>query len=169
MKKVAFYTLGCKLNFSETSTIARGFQKDGYERVDFSEQADMYVINTCSVTENADKRFKTIVKQAMKKNPEAFVAAIGCYAQLKPEQLAAVDGVDLVLGATEKFKIADYINDLSKNDYGQVHSCEIKEADFYVGSYAIGDRTRAFLKVRITSAFCGSAARAAASRGLRQN
>lgn len=148
MKKVAFYTLGCKLNFSETSTIARGFQKDGYERVDFSEQADMYVINTCSVTENADKRFKTIVKQALKKNPEAFVAAIGCYAQLKPEQLAAVDGVDLVLGATEKFKIADYVNDLSKNNYGQIHACEIEEADFYVGSYAIGERTRAFLKVQ---------------------
>ena len=148
MKKVAFYTLGCKLNFSETSTIARGFQKDGYERVDFSEHADMYVINTCSVTENADKRFKTIVKKALKKNPEAFVAAIGCYAQLKPEQLAEVDGVDLVLGATEKFKIADYINDLSKNDYGQIHACEIEEADFYVGSYAIGDRTRAFLKVQ---------------------
>ena len=148
MKKVAFYTLGCKLNFSETSTIARGFQKDGYERVDFSEQADMYVINTCSVTENADKRFKTIVKQALKKNPEAFVAAIGCYAQLKPEQLAAVDGVDLVLGATEKFKIADYVNDLSKNDHGQIHACEIEEADFYVGSYAIGDRTRSFLKVQ---------------------
>ena len=148
MKKVAFHTLGCKLNFSETSTIARGFQEDGYERVDFSEQADMYVINTCSVTENADKRFKTIVKQALKINPEAFVAAIGCYAQLKPKQLADVDGVDLVLGATEKFKIADYINDLSKNDYGQIHACEIEEADFYVGSYAIGDRTRAFLKVQ---------------------
>lgn len=148
MKKVAFYTLGCKLNFSETSTIARDFQKDGYERVDFSEKADMYVINTCSVTENADKRFKSIVRQAIKTNPEAFVAAIGCYAQLKPEQLAAVDGVDLVLGATEKFKIADYVNDLSKNDYGQVHACEIEEADFYVGSYAIGDRTRAFLKVQ---------------------
>ena len=148
MKKVAFYTLGCKLNFSETSTIARGFQKDGYERVDFSEQADMYVINTCSVTENADKRFKTIVKQALKKNPEAFVAAIGCFAQLKPEQLAEVNGVDLVLGATEKFKITDYINDLSKNDYGQIHACEIEEADFYVGSYAIGERTRAFLKVQ---------------------
>ena len=148
MKKVAFHTLGCKLNFSETSTIARGFQEDGYERVDFSEQADMYVINTCSVTENADKRFKTIVKKALKINPEAFVAAIGCYAQLKPEQLAEVDGVDLVLGATEKFKIADYINDLSKNNYGQIHACEIEEADFYVGSYAIGDRTRAFLKVQ---------------------
>ena len=148
MKKVAFYTLGCKLNYSETSTIARDFQEEGYERVDFSEWADMYVINTCSVTENADKRFKTIVKQALKTNQNAFVAAIGCYAQLKPEQLAAVDGVDLVLGATEKFKIADYINDLSKNEIGEVHSCEIDEADFYVGSYAIGDRTRAFLKVQ---------------------
>ncbi|MGB5437818.1 MAG: tRNA (N(6)-L-threonylcarbamoyladenosine(37)-C(2))-methylthiotransferase MtaB [Maribacter sp.] len=147
-KKVAFYTLGCKLNFSETSTIARDFQEEGYERVDFSEWADMYVINTCSVTENADKRFKTIVRQALKTNPIAFVAAIGCYAQLKPEQLAVVDGVDLVLGATEKFKIADYINDLSKNEIGEVHSCEIDEADFYVGSYAIGDRTRAFLKVQ---------------------
>ncbi|MBU3027178.1 MULTISPECIES: tRNA (N(6)-L-threonylcarbamoyladenosine(37)-C(2))-methylthiotransferase MtaB [Zobellia] len=147
-KKVAFYTLGCKLNFSETSTIARGFQDEGFERVDFAESADMYVINTCSVTENADKRFKTIVKQAQKVNPDAFVAAIGCYAQLKPEELAAVDGVDLVLGATEKFKITDYINDLTKNDFGEVHSCEIHEADFYVGSYAIGDRTRAFLKVQ---------------------
>jgi len=147
-KKVAFYTLGCKLNFSETSTIARDFQEDGFERVDFSVKADMYVINTCSVTENADKRFKTIVKQAQKMNPDAFVAAIGCYAQLKPEDLAAVGGVDLVLGATEKFKITNYINDLTKNDFGEVHSCEIEEADFYVGSYAIGDRTRAFLKVQ---------------------
>src|SRR5690606_28879982 len=147
-KKVAFYTLGCKLNFSETSTIARSFQDEGFDRVDFSEPADIYVINTCSVTENADKRFKTIVKQAQKANPEAFVAAVGCYAQLKPEELANVDGVDLVLGATEKFKLADYINDLSKNDMGEVHSCEIGEADFYVGSYSIGDRTRAFLKVQ---------------------
>jgi len=121
-KKVAFYTLGCKLNFSETSTIGRSLVKDGFERVDFSEKADM--------------------------NPEAFIAAVGCYAQLKPEELAAVDGVDLVLGATEKFKIGDYINDLSKNDFGEVHSCEIADADFYVGSYAIGDRTRAFLKVQ---------------------
>ncbi len=147
-KKVAFYTLGCKLNFSETSTIARVFVEEGFDRVDFYEVADMYVINTCSVTENADKRFKTIVKQAQKMNPDAFVAAIGCYAQLKPEDLAVVDGVDLVLGATEKFKITDYINDLTKNDFSEVHSCEIEEADFYVGSYAIGDRTRAFLKVQ---------------------
>ncbi len=147
-KKVAFYTLGCKLNFSETSTIARDFSSEGFERVDFSEKADIYVINTCSVTENADKRFKTIVKQAQKVNPKAFVAAIGCYAQLKPDELADVHGVDLVLGATEKFKITDYINDLAKNDHGEIHSCEIEDADFYVGSYSIGDRTRAFLKVQ---------------------
>jgi threonylcarbamoyladenosine tRNA methylthiotransferase MtaB len=147
-KKVAFYTLGCKLNFSETSTIARDFQNEGFERVDFEEIADIYVINTCSVTDNADKQFKQIVKKAMKLNDKAFVAAVGCYAQLKPEELAAVDGVDLVLGATEKFKITDYINDLSKNEMGEVHSCEIEEADFYVGSYSIGDRTRAFLKVQ---------------------
>ena len=147
-KKVAFYTLGCKLNFSETSTIARSFADDGFDRVDFEDPADIYVINTCSVTENADKQFKQIVKKALKTNEKAFVAAVGCYAQLKPEELAAVDGVDLVLGATEKFKITDYINDLSKNDMGEVHSCEISEADFYVGSYSIGDRTRAFLKVQ---------------------
>lgn len=147
-KKVAFYTLGCKLNFSETSTIARSFQDEGFDRVDFEEVADMYVINTCSVTDNADKQFKQVVKKALKLNEKAFVAAVGCYAQLKPEELAAVDGVDLVLGATEKFKITDYINDLSKNDMGEVHSCEIAEADFYVGSYSIGDRTRAFLKVQ---------------------
>ena len=147
-KKVAFYTLGCKLNFSETSTIARNFQDEGFDRVDFEEVADIYVINTCSVTENADKQFKQVVKKAMKLNDKAFVAAIGCYAQLKPEELADVNGVDLVLGATEKFKITDYINDLSKNDMGEIHSCEISEADFYVGSYSIGDRTRAFLKVQ---------------------
>jgi len=147
-KRVAFYTLGCKLNFSETSTIARNFQDEGFDRVDFEEVADIYVINTCSVTDNADKQFKQVVKKALKLNDKAFVAAVGCYAQLKPEELAAVDGVDLVLGATEKFKITDYINDLSKNDMGEVHSCEIEEADFYVGSYSIGDRTRAFLKVQ---------------------
>ncbi|MEQ6122831.1 tRNA (N(6)-L-threonylcarbamoyladenosine(37)-C(2))-methylthiotransferase MtaB [Pseudotenacibaculum sp. MALMAid0570] len=147
-KKVAFYTLGCKLNFSETSTIARGFVNEGFERVDFDEKADVYVINTCSVTDNADKRFKTIVKSALKKNDEAFLIAVGCYAQLKPEELAAVDGVDLVLGATEKFNVTSYINDLTKNQVGEVHSCEIADADFYVGSYSIGDRTRAFLKVQ---------------------
>ncbi len=146
--KVAFYTLGCKLNFSETSTIARGFETDGYQRVDFEDSADVYVINTCSVTENADKQFKQIVKKALKVNPKGFVAAVGCYAQLKPEALAAVDGVDLVLGATEKFKLNEYIQQLEKNELAEVHACEIEEANFYVGSYSIGDRTRAFLKVQ---------------------
>lgn len=152
-KKVAFQTLGCKLNFSETSTIARSFSSEGFNRVDFSEKADVYVINTCSVTENADKRFKNIVKQTQKVNAEAFVVAIGCYAQLKPNELADVNGVDLVLGATEKFNITHYLNDLLKDtDRGEgaaeVHSCEIEDADFYVGSYSFGDRTRAFLKVQ---------------------
>jgi threonylcarbamoyladenosine tRNA methylthiotransferase MtaB len=147
-KKVAFYTLGCKLNFSETSTIARQFEEKGFQKTDFQSPADVVVINTCSVTENADKRFKTIVKQARKINSDAFIIGVGCYAQLKPEELAAVNGVDLVLGATEKFKVTDYINDLTKNDFGEVHSCEIDDADFYVGSYSIGDRTRAFLKVQ---------------------
>ncbi|ACU93315.1 MiaB-like tRNA modifying enzyme [Capnocytophaga ochracea DSM 7271] len=148
MKKVAFYTLGCKLNFSETSTIARSFEEEGYQRVDFDDPADIYVINTCSVTENADKQFKQIVRKALKTNPKAFLAAVGCYAQLKPEELASVDGVDLVLGAKEKFNITQYIDDLTKNNEGVVHSCEISETDFYVGSYSIGDRTRAFLKVQ---------------------
>jgi len=148
LQKVAFYTLGCKLNFSETSTIARSFINEGFERVEFSEKADIYVINTCSVTENADKRFKTIVRQAQKANEDAFVIAIGCYAQLKPEELADVNGVDLVLGATEKFKITDYLNDLTKQDFAEIHSCEIADADFYESAYSFGDRTRAFLKVQ---------------------
>jgi threonylcarbamoyladenosine tRNA methylthiotransferase MtaB len=147
-KKVAFYTLGCKLNFSETSTIARHFQDEGFDRVEFTEYADIYVINTCSVTENADKRFKTIVKQSQRLNSEAFIVAVGCYAQLQPEELAAVNGVDLVLGATEKFKITDYLNELTKNEIGAIHSCDIEDADFYVSSYSTGDRTRAFLKVQ---------------------
>ena len=147
-KKVAFYSLGCKLNFSETATIARNIQDEGFDRVEFSDFADIYVINTCSVTENADKRFKTIVKQAQRINEAAFIVAVGCYAQLQPEELAAVNGVDLVLGATEKFKITDYLNQLTKNDTAAIHSCEIADADFYVSSYSIGDRTRAFLKVQ---------------------
>ena len=154
VKKAAFYTLGCKLNFSETSTISRDLTNEGFQRVDFTDPADVYVINTCSVTQNADKRFKSIVKQAQKANPDAFIAAIGCYAQLQPQQLADVNGVDLVLGATEKFNITSYINDLFANpdrrasNGAEIHSCEIEDADFYVGSYAIGDRTRAFLKVQ---------------------
>jgi len=152
-KKAAFYTLGCKLNFSETSTIARDMAQEGFERVPFESRADLYVINTCSVTENADQRFKIIVKKARKANPDAFVIAIGCYAQLRPHELAEVDGVDLVLGASEKFNITAYINDLLNHEGSErigakVHSCAIEEVDAYVSSYSIGDRTRAFLKVQ---------------------
>ncbi|MFA7687484.1 MAG: tRNA (N(6)-L-threonylcarbamoyladenosine(37)-C(2))-methylthiotransferase MtaB [Moheibacter sp.] len=145
---VAFHTLGCKLNFAETSTIARNLLDKGYRRVEFNQPADVYVINTCSVTANADKECRMIVKNALKANPEGFVVIVGCYAQLKPEEIAAMHGVDLVLGATEKFNIADYLEDLNKQGNAIVHSCEIEEADFYVGSYSIGDRTRAFLKVQ---------------------
>lgn len=147
-KTVAFHTLGCKLNFSETSTIARNLLDNGYKRVEFSQASDVYVINTCSVTANADKECRTIVKNAMKANPEGFVVIVGCYAQLKPQEIAEMEGVDLVLGATEKFNIADYLENLNKVDETVVHSCEIEDADFYVGSYSIGDRTRAFLKVQ---------------------
>ncbi len=147
-KKVAFQTLGCKLNFSETATIKRSFEAEHFTSVPFDDYADIYVINTCSVTENADKKFKSIVRKVQKQNPEAFIAAVGCYAQLKPEELADVEGVDLVLGTKEKFQLTSYLNDLSKNDMGMVHACEIEESDFYMGSYAIGDRTRAFLKVQ---------------------
>ena len=146
--KVALTTLGCKLNFSETSTISRQFEDVGYSVVKFDQFSDIYVINTCSVTENADKQFKSYVSKALKLNPEAFLIAIGCYAQLKPEELAKVNGIDLVLGSKEKFKILDYLNDLKKNNIGSVHSCEIKETDFYQSSYSIGDRTRSFLKVQ---------------------
>jgi len=148
MKKVAFHTLGCKLNFSETSTIARSCEDEGYEKVDFKEHADIYVLNTCSVTENADKECKRLVRQVLKVNNEAFVVIIGCFAQLKPEEIAKFEGVDLVLGATEKFKLSSYLNDLSKQDIAEVHSCEIEDADFFEGAYSIGDRTRAFLKVQ---------------------
>ena len=146
--KVALTTLGCKLNFSETSTISRQFYNEGYKIVKFDEFSDIYIINTCSVTENADKQFKTLVSKVLKINSEAFVVAIGCYAQLKPEELALVNGVDLVLGSKEKFKILDYLNDLSKNNIGEIHSCEIGETNFYKSSYSIGDRTRSFLKVQ---------------------
>lgn len=147
-KTVAFHTLGCKLNFSETSTIARNLKDNGYQKVEFTDSANVYVINTCSVTANADKECRTIVKNAMKANPEGFVVVVGCYAQLKPQEIAEMEGVDLVLGAAEKFNIAEYLDDINKKEETIVHSCEIEEADFYVGSYSIGDRTRAFLKVQ---------------------
>tara|TARA_B100000768_G_scaffold180510_2_gene200692 strand:- start:214 stop:1533 length:1320 start_codon:yes stop_codon:yes gene_type:complete len=146
--KVAYYTQGCKLNFSETSTISRQVSKDGYQKVDFEDNADIYVINTCSVTENADRECKRIVRNALKKSPQAFIVIIGCYAQLKPEEIAQIDGVDLVLGATEKFKLNTYLNDLSKKETTQIYSCEIDDANFFSDSYSFGDRTRAFLKVQ---------------------
>ena len=148
MTKVAFHTLGCKLNFAETSTIAQQFSNGGYQRVPFDNAADVYVINTCSVTENADKECKKIVQQALKQAPDAFVCIVGCYAQLKPDEIAKIQGVDLVLGATEKFRIMDYISDLNKKHFTEIHSCEIEEANVFTPAFSIGDRTRAFLKVQ---------------------
>ena len=145
---VAFQTLGCKLNFSETSTLARKFVAAGYERVPFEMKADVYIINTCSVTENADKKFTTLARQTRQRNPDAFLIAVGCYAQLQPEELSKEGSVDLVLGAKEKFDIISYLSDLSRPEQTQVHACAIEETDTYIGSYAIGDRTRAFLKVQ---------------------
>ncbi|OWK97844.1 tRNA (N(6)-L-threonylcarbamoyladenosine(37)-C(2))-methylthiotransferase MtaB [Kaistella haifensis DSM 19056] len=148
-KTAAFHTLGCKLNFAETSTIARQLTDAGYEKVSFEDKANVYVINTCSVTENADRECKLHVKRAMKANPEGLVVIVGCYAQLKPEEISAIEGVDLVLGAKEKFNILSYLDDLQKSEnQGLIHSCEISETDFFIGSYSIGDRTRAFLKVQ---------------------
>ena len=146
--KVALTTLGCKLNYSETSTISRQFKNAGYEIVNFDQFSDIYIINTCSVTENADKQFKSYVSKALKINSNAFIVAIGCYAQLKPKELADVNGVDLVLGSKEKFNILEYLTDIKKNNTGIVHSCEISETDFYKSSFSIGDRTRSFLKVQ---------------------
>lgn len=147
-KTVAFHTLGCKLNFSETSTIGRLFQEKGFKKVDFTQSADVYVINTCSVTENADKECKQIVKTALGHNPEAFVAVVGCYAQLKPEEIAKIEGVDVVLGATEKFKLLNYIHLSGKHTQAEIHNCEISDANFFVDAFSVGDRTRSFLKVQ---------------------
>lgn len=148
-KTAAYHTLGCKLNFAETSTIARQLTEAGYKKVNFDEPADVYIINTCSVTDNADKECKLHIKRAMKANPNGLVVIVGCYAQLKPEEISQIEGVDLVLGAKEKFNILSYLEDIKKSEtQGIVHSCEIEEADFFIGSYSIGDRTRAFLKVQ---------------------
>lgn len=147
-KTAAYHTLGCKLNFAETSTIARQLKGAGYQKVEFDEKADVYVINTCSVTDNADKECKFHIKRAMKANPEGLVVVIGCYAQLNPDEIANIEGVDLVLGAKEKFNVLSYLEDLSKSDKGIVHSCEVGEANTFIGSYSAGDRTRAFLKVQ---------------------
>ena len=146
-KKVAFHTLGCKLNFTETSTIARSFVENGYELTDFSNKADFYVINTCSVTDNADKKFKNILNKANKNNPDAFKIVIGCYAQLKPESISKIQGVDLVLGANEKFNVVDYLDSLSKENT-HVYSCDINKVNSYESSFSVDDRTRSFLKIQ---------------------
>jgi threonylcarbamoyladenosine tRNA methylthiotransferase MtaB len=148
-KKVGFYTMGCKLNFSETSTISRSVVKEGFQKVDFAEDADIYVINTCSVTENADKECNRLIRKKKEKNPESIIAIIGCYAQLKPEEIASINGVDLVLGATEKFKLPFYLQSLlNDQELDTVHACEIEDANQFESAYSIGDRTRAFLKVQ---------------------
>lgn len=147
-KKVSLYTLGCKLNFSETSSIARMFEEEGFARVEFNEHPDIYVINTCSVTENADKKCKQLVNKALKVNPNAFIAIIGCYAQLKPEEIAKIHGVDLVLGASEKFKILEHFSNTEKNEKASVYASKIKEVNEFVPSYSKGDRTRSFLKIQ---------------------
>lgn len=147
-KKVHFYTLGCKLNFSESSTIARMFEEAGYARVDFSEQPDVYIINTCSVTENADKKCKQIVKKALQHNPNAFIAIIGCYAQLKPKEIARIYGVDMVLGANEKFKLLEKLKGLEKKQEPLIWNSDIRTVNTFTPSFSKADRTRSFLKIQ---------------------
>jgi threonylcarbamoyladenosine tRNA methylthiotransferase MtaB len=147
-KRAAFYTLGCKLNFSETSTISRNFENQGFAKVDFTDRPDIVVINTCSVTENADKKCRQIVKKAVKINPAVFVVMIGCYAQLKPEEIANIDGVDLVLGANEKFNILDHLDNLEKQEIAKIENNNIKETTDFIPSFSFGDRTRSFLKIQ---------------------
>lgn len=148
-RTVAFYTLGCKLNYSETSSIGRLFEQAGYGEVSFEEGADIYVINTCSVTDFADRKCRKVVRQALRQNPRAFVVVVGCYAQLKPQEIAEIPGVDLVLGAGEKFRILEYIDDLSKAPgKGMVQAGEVREVKDFVDAFSFGDRTRSFLKVQ---------------------
>jgi threonylcarbamoyladenosine tRNA methylthiotransferase MtaB len=147
--RVAFHTLGCKLNYAETSTLSRMLEREGFAKTDFEEVADVYVINTCSVTENADKECRYLVRKIQRQAPAASVVIIGCYAQLKPAEIAAIEGVDLVLGAAEKFELARHLRDLSKSDAGaRIHACEISEVAGFHSSCSLADRTRSFLKVQ---------------------
>lgn len=148
MKSVAFYTLGCKLNFSESSTIARQMEGEGFARKEFTDGADLYVINTCSVTENADKKCRKVVKEALKRNAAARVVIIGCYAQLKPQEIAEIPGVDMVLGAAEKFNLVQHLKELRDNEKAVIHNSPIKETNEFVAGFSFGDRTRTFLKVQ---------------------
>ncbi len=147
-KTVSMYTLGCKLNYSETSTMGRLFSDRGYTIIPFEKGADVYVINTCSVTDNADKKCRKVVKEALKHSPNAYVVVVGCYAQLKPREIAEIPGVDMVLGAAEKFNMLDYIEDLTKNPKPIIHHSPVEEANRFIASYSFGDRTRTFLKVQ---------------------
>ena len=147
-RTVAFHTLGCKLNFSETSTLSRMLEQEGFQKKDFDDQADVYVINTCSVTDNADKECRQIVRRIQRKAPESLVVITGCYAQLKPKEIAEIPGVNLVLGAAEKFNLATHIRELSKGDSAKICSCDVEEVTGFNSSFSINDRTRTFLKVQ---------------------
>ena len=147
-KTVAFHTLGCKLNFSETSTLSRMLENEGFEKTAFENQADVYVINTCSVTDNADKECRQLVRRIQRKSPESLVVITGCYAQLKPAEIASIPGVDLVLGAAEKFNIAHHLKELTKGDAAKICSCDIEDVSGFHSSFSIHDRTRTFLKVQ---------------------
>ena len=148
MSRVAIHTLGCKLNFSESSTIVRQLEENGFSRVDFSDEADIYIINTCSVTDNADKKCRTTVKSVLKQNPEAYIVVIGCYAQLKPTEISQIPGVDMVLGAAEKFNMMEHLHSLKKEEEAIVFNKNIKETQDFVPAFSYGDRTRSFLKVQ---------------------
>ncbi len=147
-KKISYYTLGCKLNYSETSTISRIFSQAGFEKVDFEQGADVYVINTCSVTEHADKKCRKVVQQALKFSPNAFIIIIGCYAQLKPEEIVKIPGVDVVLGAAEKFQLLDIIQNFEKRTKPEIYVSDIQHVNSFTDAYSIGDRTRSFLKIQ---------------------
>lgn len=147
-RSVAFHTLGCKLNFSETSSLSRMLEQEGFEKKSFDDQADVYVINTCSVTDNADKECRQLVRRIQRRSPESFVVITGCYAQLKPAEIASIPGVDLVLGAAEKFNIAQHLRELSKGDPARICSCDVEEITGFHSSWSVNDRTRTFLKVQ---------------------
>lgn len=157
-KRVAFHTLGCKLNFSETATISRDFIRHGFEKVDYRDEADIYVINTCSVTENADREARKLIRQAKRRNPNSSVVVIGCYAQLKPNDIAAIDGVDILLGAEEKFNLLNHLDGIDLNSETKVFHSEIDHVHGFTSSYSTGERTRSFLKVQdgcdYTCSFC---------------
>src|SRR5204863_4560394 len=147
-RTVAFHTLGCKLNFSETSSLSRILENEGFEKKEFDDKADIYVINTCSVTDNADKECRQLVRRIQRRSPESMVVITGCYAQLKPKEIAAIPGVDLVLGASEKFNITQHLKELTKNDSAKICSCDIEAVNGFHSSYSLNDRTRTFLKVQ---------------------